>query len=132
MFSLLPCVETLKKIEIFVEQYCINCKGIEKEIFWLILMEFRILGILNERLYLVYLWGGPLFFWKLEDENFSKTNIFFSVSFSMKTFFFPVASSCRQFFSCLQKIYLRFFCKQIFQDSHPPTKFYLQRTNLST
>ena len=31
MFSLLPCVETLKVIEIFVEQYCINCKGIEKK-----------------------------------------------------------------------------------------------------
>ena len=30
MFFLLPCVETLKVIEIFVEQYCINCKGIEK------------------------------------------------------------------------------------------------------
>ena len=34
MFSLLPCVETLKVIEIFVEQYCINCKGIEKKIFF--------------------------------------------------------------------------------------------------
>ena len=35
MFSLLPCVETLKVIEIFVEQYCINCKGIEKIYFGL-------------------------------------------------------------------------------------------------
>ena len=31
MFSLLSCVETFKEIEIFVEQYCINCKGIEKK-----------------------------------------------------------------------------------------------------
>ena len=31
MFSLLSCVQTFKKIEIFVEQYCINCKGIEKK-----------------------------------------------------------------------------------------------------
>ena len=31
MFSLLPCVETLKVMEIFVERYCINCKGIEKK-----------------------------------------------------------------------------------------------------
>ena len=30
MFSLLPCVETLKVMEIFVQQYCINCKRIEK------------------------------------------------------------------------------------------------------
>ena len=39
-----------------------------------------------KRLYPVYLWGGPLFFWKLGDENFSMTNIFFSVSLSVKTF----------------------------------------------
>ena len=50
-------------------------------------MGFRIFRILNKRLYLVYLWGGPLFFWKLGDENFSKTNNFFSVSLSVKTFF---------------------------------------------
>ena len=62
MFSLLSCVETFEEIEIFVEQYCINCKGIEKNIFWLILMGFRIFRILNKRLYLVYLWGEPLFF----------------------------------------------------------------------
>ena len=74
MFSLLSCVKTFKKIEIFVEQFCINCKGIEKNIFWLILMGFRIFKILNKWLYLVYLWGGPLFFWKLGDEDFSKTN----------------------------------------------------------
>ena len=35
MFSLLSCVETFKEIEIFVEQYCINCKGIEKNIYFL-------------------------------------------------------------------------------------------------
>ena len=87
MFSLLSCVETFKEIEIFVEQYCINCKGIEKYIFWLILMGFRILRILNKRLYLVYLWGGPLFFWKMGDKNFSRTDNFFSVSLSVKTFF---------------------------------------------
>ena len=64
-------------------------------------MEFRIFRILNKRLYLVYLWGGPLFFWKLGDENFSKTNnfffcivvcenIFFSgVIFLQKIFFMP-------------------------------------------
>ena len=62
MFSLLSCVETLKEIEIFVKQYCINCKEIEKEIFGLFLMGFRIFRILNERLYLVYLWGRPFFF----------------------------------------------------------------------
>ena len=72
MFSLLSCVETFKEIEIFVEQYCINCKEIEKKkkkniyiyiyIYWLILMGFRIFRILNKRLYLVYLWGGSLFF----------------------------------------------------------------------
>ena len=50
-------------------------------------MGFRIFRILNKRLYLVYLWGGTLFFWKLEDGNFSKTNNFFSVSLSVKTFF---------------------------------------------
>ena len=50
-------------------------------------MGFRILRILNKRLYLVYLWGGPLFFWKMGDENFSKTDNFFSVSLSVKTFF---------------------------------------------
>ena len=72
IFSLLPCVETLEVIEIFVEQYCINCKGIEKN--------------LKKRLYLVYLLGGPLFFWKQGDENFFKTNNFFSVSLSVKTF----------------------------------------------
>ena len=63
MFSLLCCVETFKEIEIFVEQYCINCKGIEKKIFWLILMGFRI--------------ADHYFFGSLGDENFSKTNNFF-------------------------------------------------------
>ena len=29
-----PCVETFKEIEIFVEQYCINCKGNEKNIYF--------------------------------------------------------------------------------------------------
>ena len=86
MLSLLSCVETFKEIEIFVEQYCINCKGIGKKIFWLILMGFTIFRILNKRLYLVYLWGGPSSFWKLGDENGSKTNNFFSV-LSVKTFF---------------------------------------------
>ena len=107
-----------KEIEIFVEQYCINCKGIEKKIFWLILMGFRIFRILNKRLYLLYLWGGPLFFWKLGDQIFSKTNNFFFFIVVCEIFFFPVSSSCRQFFSCLQKIYLGFFCfcTQIFQD----------------
>ena len=71
--------------------------------------------------YLVYLWGRPLFFRKRGDENFSKTNNFFSLSLSVKTFF-PVSSSCRQLFSCLQKIKLGFFCfcEQIFHDSSPP------------
>ena len=96
MFSLLSCVETFKEIEIFVEQYCINCKGI-----WHILMGFRIFRILNKRLYLVYLWGGPLFFWKLGDENFSKTNnFFFSVSLSVKTFFFSDVIFLQTIFLC--------------------------------
>ena len=80
MFPLLSCVETFinKEIEIFVEQYCISRKGIEKKkIFWLMLMGFRILRLLHKWLYLVYLWGGPLFFWKMGDENFSKTDNFF-------------------------------------------------------
>ena len=99
MFSLLSCVETFEEIEIFVEQYCINCKGIGHiYIFWLILMGFRIFRILNKRLYLVYLWGGPLLFWKLGDENFSKTSNFFSVSSSVKTFFFRCHLPADNFF----------------------------------
>ena len=63
-------------------------KELKKKIFWLILMGFRIFRILNKWLYLVYLWGGPLFFWKIGDENFSKTDNYFSVSLSVKIYFF--------------------------------------------
>ena len=66
-------------------------------------MRFRIFGILNKRLYLVYLWGGPLFFWKLGDENFSKTNNFFSVSLSVKTFFFRFHLPADNFFHACKK-----------------------------
>ena len=59
-------------------------------------MGLRIFRILNKRLYLVYLWGGPLFFWKL-------TNNFFSVSLSVKTFLSGVIV-LQTIFSCLQKI----------------------------
>ena len=77
MFSLLSCVETFKEIEIFVEQYCINCKGIEKNIFWLILMGFRIFRMLNNGAnhYFFGSWG-------------IRQRILFSVSLSVKTFFF--------------------------------------------
>ena len=110
MFSLLSCVETFKEIEIFVELYYINCKGSEKiYIFWLTLMEFRIFRILNKRLYLVYLWGGPLFFWKPGDENFSKTNKFFSVSLSVKTFFFRCHLPADNFFPASKKFSWAFF-----------------------
>ena len=113
MFSLLSCVETFKEIEIFVEQYCRNYKGIEqKNIFWLIWMGFRIFRILNKRLYLVYLWGGPLFFWKLGDENFSKPNnffctvvcenLFFSGVIFLQTIFFMPAKNLVGLFLLLQ------------------------------
>ena len=108
MFSLLSCVETFKEIEIVVEQYCIHCKGIEKKN-WLIFMGFRIFRILNKRLYLVYLWGGPLFFWKLGDEKFSKTNNFFSVSLSVKTFFFRCHLAADNFFHECKKFSWAFF-----------------------
>ena len=61
-------------------------------------MGFRIFRILNKWLYLVYLWGGPLFFWKLGDEDFSKTNNFFSVSLSVKTFVFRCHLPADNFF----------------------------------
>ena len=103
MFSLLSCVETFKEIEIFVEQYCINWKGIEKKIFWQILMGFRIFRILN----LVYLWGGPLLFWKLGDKNFSKTNIFFSGAIFQQTIFFMPAKKFSWAFFALANIFFR-------------------------
>ena len=68
-------------------------------------------------MYLVYLWGGPLFFWKQGGENFFKTNNSFSVSLSVKTFF-PVSSSCRQFFHACKKFSWAFFAfaKKIFPE----------------
>ena len=117
MFSLLSCVKTFKEIEIFVEQYCINCKGIEKKKNILAYFDgFRIFRILNKWLYLVYLWGGPLFFWKLGDEDFSKTNILFSVSLSVKTFVFRCHLPADNFFHACKKFSWAFFCfcKQCF------------------
>ena len=71
MFSLLSCVETFKEIEIFVEQYCINCKGIEKKkyfgVFWWDLgyLEYWISGcilsIYGEDHYFFGSWGMKIF-----------------------------------------------------------------------
>ena len=129
MFSLLPCVETFKEIEIFVEQYCINCKGIEKKLFW------WDLG------YLEYWIGGCILsisIWKLEDENVSKTNNFFSLSLSVKTFFSGVIFLQTIFLmpaKNLVGLFLLAFACFFFQD--PPSKsvrssYGLQRTNLLT
>ena len=102
MFSLLSCVETFKEIEIFVEQYCINCKGIEKIYILVYFDGFRIFRILNKRLHLVCLsMGRTIIFLEAGDENFSKTNNFLSVSLSVKTFFFWCHLPA---FSCLQKM----------------------------
>ena len=144
MFSLLSCVETFKEIEIFVEQYCINCKGIEQNnIFWFIWMGFRIFRILNKRLYLVYLWGRPLLFWKLGDENFSKANNFFSVSLSVKTFFSGVIFLQTIFFMPAKNLVGLFLLLQTNFSGFPPpppprpsksvrSTYGLQRTNLLT
>ena len=134
MFSLLSCVETFKEIEIFVEQYCINRKGIEKNIYWLILMGFRIFRILNKRLYLVYRWGGPLFFWKLRNEHFSRRTIFFCIVVCKNIFFSGVIFLQTMFFMPAKNLVGLFF-----QDSlPPPLNLYelpmavVQRTNLLT
>ena len=146
MFSLFSCDETFKEIETFVEQYCINGKGIEKNIFWLILMGFRIFRILNKRLYFVYLWGGPSFFWKLGDKFFSKTNNFFSVSLSVKTFFSAVIFPADNFIHAYKKFSWAFFAfaNKFFRIPPPPpppppplsksvrSSYGLQRTNLLT
>ena len=62
-------------------------------------MGFRIFRILNKRQYLVYLWGGPLLFWKLGDENFSKTdNFFFCIVVCENIFFFRYNLPADNFF----------------------------------
>ena len=70
-------------------------------------MAFR--RILNKRLYLVYLWGGPLFFWKMGDENVSKTDNFFPVSLSVKIFFFRCHLPADNFFHACKKFNWAFF-----------------------
>ena len=88
-------------------------------------MGFRIFRILNKRLYLVYLWGGPLLFWKLGGENFSKTNNFFSVSLSVKTFFFSgvIFLQTNASIVCYIVQFIVYFCcsfdiKQVFNRTH--------------
>ena len=121
MFSLLYCVETFKEIEIFVEQYCINCKGIEqKNIFWLIWMGFRIFRKLNKLLYLVYLWGGPLFFWKLGDENFSKPNNFFFCIVVCENIFFRCHLPADNFFMPAKNLLGLFLLLQTNFSGFPP------------
>ena len=91
-------------------------------IFWLILMGFTIFRILNKRLYLVYLWGGPLFFWKLGYENLSKTNNFFSVSLSVKTFVCGVIFVQTIFFMPAKNLVGLFLLLQTIFSGSPPSK----------
>ena len=109
-------------------------------------MGFRIFRILNKWLYLVYLWGVPLFFWKLGDEDFSKTNNFFlyrclrkhlfsGAIFLQTIFFMPAKNLVGLFFA---------FANKFFQDPPPPpppllslsksvrSSYGLQCTNLLT
>ena len=105
MFSLLSCVKTFKEIEIFVEQYCVNCKGIEKKYIYIGLfwwdsgyLEYWISGCI------LSIHGADHYcFWKLGDKNFSKTNNFFSVSLSVKTFFFWCHLPADNFFHACKK-----------------------------
>ena len=122
MSSLLSCVETFKEIEIFVEQCmsCINCKGVEKEIFWLILMGFRIFRILNELLYLVHLWGGPLFFGSWGMKIFPRQT-FFSVSWTVKTFFCGVIFLQTIFFMPPKNLVGLFLLLQTIYSAFPKT-----------
>ena len=92
-------------------------------------MGFRILRILNKRLYFVYLWGGPLFFWKMGDENFSKTDNFFSVSLSVKTFFFRCHLPADNFFMPAKNLVGLFL---LLQTNFSGSSYGLQRTNLLT
>ena len=94
MLFLLSCVETFKEIEIFVKQYCINCKGIEKEIFWPMLIGFRIFRTIIERL---SFYGADHYFfgsWRLK--IFQEKHFFF-LHCCLWKHFFPVVSSCKQF-----------------------------------
>ena len=118
VFFALLC-RNVKEIEIFVEQYCINCKGIEKiYIFWLILMGFRIFRVLNKRLYLVYLWGRPLFFWKLgmKDKQFFFCSALIVVC---ENIFFRCRIPADNFFHACKKISWAFLSKTNFSGTTP-------------
>ena len=60
-------------------------------------------------MYLVYLWGGPLFFWKLGDENFSKTNNFFFCIVVCENIFFRCHLPADNFFMPAKKFSWAFF-----------------------
>lgn len=133
MFSLLSCVETFKEIEIFVEQYCINCKGIEKEFinFWLILMGFRIFRILN-------IYGADHYFfgsWGMK--IFPRQTIFFLYRCLWKHFFSGVIFLQTIFFMPAKSLVGLFLLLQTNFSGFPPSKsvrssYGLQRTNLLT
>ena len=115
-FSLL--CRNVKEIEIFVEQYCINCKGIEKKYIY-ILAYFD--G--NKRLYLVYLWGRPLFFWKLGMKIFPRQTFFFFCSALIvvcENIFFRCRLPADNFFHACKKISWAFFAKTNFSGPPPP------------
>ena len=143
MFSLLSCVETFKKIEIFVEQYCINCKGIEQKIYFglsgwdLGYLEYWISGCI------LSIYGADhYFFGRWGMKIFPRQTIFFLYRCLWKHFF-RCHLPARNFFHACKKFSWAFFAfaNNFFRIPPPPppppsksvrSSYGLQRTNLLT